>query len=240
MYRELYIEKDGKFELPVEGLVPQERLREFRDNNIALMKEREELKKALTKYNDIDPEKYQEALKKLTELDDKKMLDEGKIEELLQARMERYNEDWNNREKGYQKKISEQESMTARLVESLARERIDGRLREVAPKIGITKTGIDDFIRRGREVWQLVDGEPVAMHGDQPIYGKDPSQRISMEEWGTDLAPEAPHLFERSMGGGAQNNGNGSTRNTRVIARGDPLAFGKNLEDIATGKMVVQ
>jgi hypothetical protein len=239
--KELYAEQDGKFVLSeVEGMVSQDRLREFRDNNIKLMREREDLQKKLATYGDVDPEKYQEALKKLQDLDDKKMLDEGKIEELLNARTERLRTDYETQLKGFTKKVTELETSHAKLLEDLSRERIDGRLREVAPKIGIEDTGISDFIRRGREVWKLVDGEAVAMSGEQPIYGKDPSQRISMEEWGAGLAPEAPHLFKRSSGSGAQNSGNGAAHGARVIPRGDPLAFGKNAAEIATGKVVVQ
>ena len=39
--------QDGAFYLQVQGMVPKKRLDEFRDNNIALAKERDELVKAL-------------------------------------------------------------------------------------------------------------------------------------------------------------------------------------------------
>jgi hypothetical protein len=239
-HRELYVEKDGRFQLDVEGVVPQERFKEFRDNNIRLMKEREDLQKKLASYSDVDPQTYQEAIKKLQAFDDKKMLDEGKVEELLTIRTERLRNDYENQIKAFQKKLAELESHSTTLGAELAKERIDGRLREVAGRVGIEETALPDLINRGRQVWRLVEGEPVAMQGEQLIYGKDPAKPISMEEWADGLADQAPHLFKASTGGGAQNQVNGVVRGARVIARGDALAFGKHLEDIASGKMVVQ
>ena len=239
--RSLYVERDGAFVLDVEGVVSQDKLKEFRDNNIKLMKEREELQGKLAKYGDVDPEKYQDALKKLQELDDKKMLDEGKIDELVNARTERLRTGYDTQIKAFQRKVGDLEGTSKTLSDELAKERIDGRLREVAGLAGIRKTALTDLINRGRQVWRLVEGVPVAMQGEQMIYGKDPAKPISMDEWVKGLADEAPHLFEPSSGGGANNQGgNGAGRGPRVIARGDPLAFGNNLEDIASGKVIVQ
>jgi hypothetical protein len=238
--RELYIEKNGKFHLDVEGVVPQDRLREFRDHNIALMKEREELHKKLATFGEIDPAHYEEMRKRLEELDDKKMMDEGKIEELLNARTERLRTDYDTQIKAYQKKLTDLEGSHHTLADELAKERIDGRLRDVAATTGVRKTALPDLINRGRQVWRLMEGVPVAMQGEQLIYGKDPAKPIGMDEWVTSLADEAPHLFEPTSGSGASNQSNGAARGIKVLPRGDPLAFGKHLEDIASGKILVQ
>lgn len=239
--RDLYVERDGRYVLDVEGMIPQERLREFRDNNIRLLKEQEELKRQLSEFSAIDPKKYAEMQQRMQEIDDQKMIDAGKIEELLQARTARLVADYDAQIKGYQKKVQELESGHATLSDELAKERIDNRLRDVASATGVRKTALPDLINRGRRVWKLVDGLPVAMQGEQTIYGKDPSKPMSMEEWVTSLAEEAPHLFEPSSGSGAQNQGNhGARPGVRTIPRGDPAAFGKHLEDIASGKAVVQ
>lgn len=237
----LYVEHDGKFQLDLEGgMVPQDRLREFRDNNIRLMKEQEELKQKLSGYSEIDLKKYESLQKRVQELDDQKMIDEGKIEELLQARTARLVTDYDAQVKAYQKKLSDMEVSHKTLSDELSKERIDGRLRDVATTVGVRKTALQDLINRGRQVWRLVDGEPVAMHGEQTIYGKDPAKPIAMEEWVKGLADDAPHLFELSSGGGAQNNTNGNIRGPRVIDGSDPVVFGKNLADIASGKVEVR
>jgi hypothetical protein len=239
--RELYVARDGKYHLDeIEGYEPTGRLKEFRDNNIKLLKERDELKTQLGKFADIDPEKYQEALKKLQDLDDKQMMDDGKIEELLQTRTERLRSDYESKLKSYDKKFTDQDSQIKTLSDELSKERIDGRLREAAGTVGVRKTAIPDLINRGRQVWRLVEGEPVAMRGEEILYGKDPAKPIGMPEWIESLATDAPHLFETSSGGGATNTTNGHQRGARVIARYDPVSIGKHAEEIASGKAIVQ
>ena len=49
----LYVERDGVWSLDVEGAVEKAKLDEFRTNNVALAKERDELKK---RYEGIDPD----------------------------------------------------------------------------------------------------------------------------------------------------------------------------------------
>jgi len=53
----LYIERDGAFVLDAEGAVEKAKLDEFRVNNVALIKQLDDLKK---KFEGIDPEKVRE------------------------------------------------------------------------------------------------------------------------------------------------------------------------------------
>src|SRR5574340_458446 len=86
-YRDLYIEKDGKFYLDVENIddMPQvgglkSALQKERDNRATAIREQKEL---LKKFEGIDPEKAKDALKKLHELEDKRLIEEGKLEEVV-------------------------------------------------------------------------------------------------------------------------------------------------------------
>ena len=49
----LYAEREGAWVLDVDGAVEKTKLDEFRNNNVELAKERDELKK---RYEDIDPD----------------------------------------------------------------------------------------------------------------------------------------------------------------------------------------
>mgnify|MGYP006260070567 FL=1 len=83
-FRPLYTEQDGKYVLPeIEGLVSKKTVDEFRNNNIALLKERDSLKEDMGKYQDIELEQAREALKLKEDLENKKLMDEGQFEELL-------------------------------------------------------------------------------------------------------------------------------------------------------------
>lgn len=56
-HRELYVEKDGKFSLAVDGLVGKDKLDEFRSNNVQLKKQIEDLQ---SKFDGVDPELFRE------------------------------------------------------------------------------------------------------------------------------------------------------------------------------------
>ena len=86
---ELYEAKDGKFVLKVEGVVPKNKLDEFRNNNINLMKQRDEMQEKVDSFSDIDLEVAREAIKMKEELENKKLFDEGQFEELLAKNTDR-------------------------------------------------------------------------------------------------------------------------------------------------------
>ncbi len=205
--RDHYSEDKGTFYLK---LVPKEKLDEFRTNNIALLKERDDLKTIAEKFKDIDPEKAREALAKIREIDEKKMITEGKLEELLSQRTESMKKDLTT-----QKTRAEQERDAART--RLAEVLIDQTLRETAlkPEIAARASALTDIVLRAKTIWSLnKDGIPVATANGQPVYGKD-GQPLTMSEWLTTLRADAPHLFEESSGGGASNDKGGALKSTK-------------------------
>ena len=70
---------------------------------------------------------------------------------------------------------------------------------------------------------------------------KDPNQHLSMDEFFTDLAGKASHLFEESRGGGAVG-GTKTISNGRGIKyiSNDPIEMGRNLEGLAKGTVEVR
>lgn len=205
--RDHYSEDKGTFYLK---LVPKEKLDEFRSNNIALLRERDELKTQAERYKDLDPEKAREALAKLTKLDEKKLIDEGKVDELVTQRTGAMKADLEKKLTAAEK---ERELAHARLSELL----IDNSLRETAlkPDIAARASALTDIVLRAKTIWALnKESKPVAMKDGNVLYGKD-GQPLTMTEWLTTLRADAPHLFEESSGGGASNDKGGALKSTK-------------------------
>ncbi len=236
--RELYEEQDGKYVLKVEGMIPKQRLDEFRENNIKLMKELDQLRKQMETLKDIDPEKYREMARRLQDIDEKKLLDEGKIDELVQKRTERMRAEYEHQAQAMKRALEELKQERETLNQRLSEVLIDNAIRDIAVQAGVRKTAIPDVLSRGRQVWRLKDGKPVPLRDDQIIYGKDGTEPMSMQEWINQLQSEAPHLFEPSTGGGAQHGSSGNTRPGTISIR-DRDAINNNLEAIAEGKVIV-
>lgn len=233
-FRSEYVEKPGVgFVLAIDGELPEVgeykgKVAEFRDNNIRLAKELEAVRASLKAFEGVDPAKYREATQRLADLERQgvgrgedvsavvarqvKAATEPLLHELTQIKTDREN-----------------------AKRELARKTVEGNLRDVASKVGVNEKAVADFIRRGLDTFNL---EGKAMDGDEPRFSrKNPSQPLSMEEWALDLQAEAPHLFNSSTGGGARgSDGRGSA--SRYVSS-DPLEVGRNLEDIASGKVAV-
>ena len=220
--KSLYAEKDGKFVLELEGAELSENVAGLKS---ALEKERKERKKAADdykalaeKFQDIDPEKAREAMKKAEELADKELIDKNKIEELVLRRTERMKAAHDQQISGFNTKIKELEDSNRRQEARLSEVLIEDALRQVAlkPEIGFRPEAMRHLILSGREIWKIQDGKPVPTRADGTvIYGKDPNVPMSMEEWVTGLRSEFPYLFGESGGGGTPHGGKGTKPNKK-------------------------
>jgi hypothetical protein len=204
--RELYAEKDegGKkiFILQVEGAVDRERLNEFRDNNIALRKEKEDLEAAWEGI-DLSPEQVKELQAKQDQIRASKAKGSEDIEAEVNARVDRL-------KKEHEARVQKMQDENASLHTGLTDLTINQAAVTVATKKGLRPSAIPDLTSRARMVFKLVDGKPTALEADGKSvkYGKDATP-LSIDEWVDGLTAEAPHLFESSSGSGASGSSSG-------------------------------
>ncbi len=208
--------EDGKFRLAAEGVVPKNKLDEFRTNNINLLRERDTLKEQLTsveeKYKDIDLDEYVK-LKQSKGKGAKKGTDEEEIEALLEERTKAMKQKLEGELQTLRQTLSAKDAKLSTVL-------IDNTIQSAALTAGVTETAIDDVIRRGREIFRLKGDAVVPMQGEHTIYGDDGITPLTVKEWITNLAGSAPHLFKQSQGGGASNSG-GSGGALNVKAKAD-------------------
>jgi hypothetical protein len=238
-FAELYRKgEDGKFYLDVEGgVVPKDRLNEFRTNNIQLMKKQdditaqlEETLKKLRQYDGIDLEEVKTLKAQAQQLRDKKLIDAGKIDELITERISGMKVD-------FEKQLELEKSEKTKLKEQMENLLITEGLSKAAVAKGVRSVALADVLYRGREVFKVVDGKVSPWKDGKVVYGKDGSP-LTMDAWLDTLVTDAPHLFEPS-GGGNANNGSGGNANPKVLRSPSAVEFGKNLEEIAKGKVEV-
>ena len=171
------------------------KLDEFRSNNVTLLKKQEELE---TKFNGIDLDSYNDMIQQARDLKDKKLIDEGKIDELLEERTKSMREEHNNALEGMK---GEQSSLTKKLEHLL----IDNAVRDSALKAGVVDTAIDDVVLRSQSIFSVKEGQAVPHDKDgNIIFGNGNSDPMSVNEWVKGLTESAPHLFNASTGSGSQ------------------------------------
>lgn len=228
----------------------KKKLDEFRSTNRKYYKRMQELEEANGKFKDLDPEKYHEgiqALEKMRQINEKHLIDEGKLEDVVkqrvQAATEPYTKQLEAKEKAYRELATERDTYRKELDGVV----IDGLVGRVAHKVGRIKKGaMPHLLNYGRQVWKLdKSGKPKAYKEDgSEWYGKggDP---ITEEEWGSKLLEDANFYFEPGQGGdskGGDGNETGVRREGAVkyIDRSNPSLMAKYYKEIIAGTVVPQ
>jgi hypothetical protein len=212
--RGLYRPEGNVFVLDVDGVVPKDRLDEFRNNNISLQQQ-------LDKFKNVDPSKYADLVKLQTELEEGKLIKEGKLDEVLALRT-------GTMKTTYETQLTTLNTQLASARSQLGVVMIDNVIKSAAIKLGVIPEAVDDVVLRAKGVYHLDDaGAPVPKDAQgQVIYGKDGKSPMPVEEWLTALKGTAKHLFLGNSGGGANGGGRNGTPNMATLNATQKIAVG--------------
>lgn len=200
-----YTERDGAWVLDVDGAVDpasveelrrtsKAKLDEFRNTNVALMKERDELKH---RFEGIDPDEVRKLAEEKRKLEEANQLKAGEVEKVLESRLKGLRAELDKQLAGV---TAERDALNSRL----ASIQIDQAVVSEATKRGLRPTAIPDITSRARSTFKLVNGVAQVFDGDGQTVrvGKDGTSPMTLAEWIDAQASEAPHLFESNAGGG--------------------------------------
>ena len=191
---------DGAYYLSVDGAVSKDKLDEFRTNNVDLLKK-------LEAFKDVDPAKISDLLENERKIAEKKLIDAGDIEGLVNQRVA-------SMKQAHQvelDKLTKDLSTSNRQLEVLV---IDNAVREQATKLGVAPTAVDDVLLRAKTVFKVENGLPVAKDATgNTIYGTDGQTSMGIGDWIGGLKTGAPHLFGQSSGSGSSHSLHGKGGN---------------------------
>lgn len=202
---------DGKYKLNVLGLDDTTNLKK---NNQALLAEKKALQEKLKSFDGLDPEQVKAAMDRISELEEverklkeKKLMEEGKVEELIQARLSNMKNEHDSQVKTLNGNVTALTEENGLLRTRLSREVIMNGLTKAVNAVGQPRTeALVDILNRGQMVFQLDEkGNPVPKDSQGVIvFGANGNDPMTMEEWAAGLLKSAPHLFLESKGGGAK------------------------------------
>jgi hypothetical protein len=243
-FRGLYKQTEGGFMLEVDDKDFKSRLDEFRNNNIALKKEKERLEAEMQRFKGIDPDKYeeaQEALKKVKALEEKKLLEAGEVDKVVEQRVAEMRRSFEAQVNAKDQRLKQLEGENGTFRGRLGALLIDQGISEAVSKFGQPRKGaIADIRNRAHALFQVDnEGNVKPLTGDGKGFDSE-GNPLTFDTFAKRLLDEAPYLFEPSSGGGA---GGGKKQDlpggAQVLKNPDPHTFGLNLEDIASGKKTV-
>ncbi len=233
--RALYIEKDGKWTL--DGLVAESDLTtlktkvgEFRDNNITMAKELEDLRPLKDKFKDVDPEEYKTLKTKAKQLETQGIKTADDLKAVIDAAV---------------KPLTDRLDASEKARQTAQQAADDSRFRELvsadATKAGVKAQSLRHVLREAQEKFELKDGTLKPRAGVK--HHSDPLKELTTADWLEELARTDDYLFGDSVGGGAANDtrrgGGGRQGVVKELINPSPEEMGRNMDDIASGKIVV-
>jgi len=209
-FKSIAKEVDGKFAINV---VPRASVDEFRDTNIALRKERDDLVAKVTAYSGIVGEDLDGFTKNLEDLRTTKQrvvdgeLKEGRqIEEALGKRTEELRKGYDSQVQGLSKELAAYKDRYATLDNQYKRGLVASAIKDacVSADSGVEPQAIEDIIAHAHGQWRVDDhGKIVAFDGEAQLFGSDGVNPMSPKEWVAKLRTVKPFFFKPTQGGGS-------------------------------------
>lgn len=202
----------GAYVLAMDGVPPQAqaKIAEFRDNNINLAKEKEELLERMKIYEGLDVDKARDAMAKLAAMEEEELVKAGDLETLVAQRMAAAQNDHLKQLESLKSAKDEAEKKAklnqAKLSEYIIQNKILEAVNSVAQP---HQAAVPDILYRAKSQWRLSeDGQMYAVdeYGNK-VYGKGSDEPISPTEWSRNLVENARHLFSASVGSAATGSG---------------------------------
>lgn len=223
--KKLYKKRDdGKFQLEVDGAGDKAKLDEFRESNVTLKAQIEEMQKDLEKFKDMDPAKYKQLLEQIQSQEEKKLIKDGNIDEVIKLRTEAL-------KKEYEDKLAAKDKLNAKLTEdakTATKEKdtyiVEAEMRKAVdnPEVGF-QSGVANILKDTvlREFIHK-DGKVVRVKADGSLVYGTKGEPQGLDEFVQSYAKDHPYLVKPSTGGGSRNNGDTKNGNgAKTMKRAD-------------------
>jgi hypothetical protein len=225
-FRESAGEKDGKIAVNV---VLKSKLDEFRENNIKVSTERDNLaaqNKTLSELVGEDAEALAAELNELREtaqrVKDGKLKGDDTIAKEVETRVGQMRANFDQQLSAQAKETAAWKDKALAADMKFKRSQVGAAVTNavVSAESGVEAKALPDILERAYKVFHVQDdGSLLAKDGEVTIYGGDGSTPLTVNEWLEKLKESAPYFFKSSHGGGA--GGNGSPRTPTGMSEAD-------------------
>ncbi len=213
----------GVFILEVEGMVSKEKLDEFRDNNTKLQKDLEALQQTVAKFSGLDLDKYNAAMAAIENDQEKKLIKEGKIDEVINLRTEKMRQSYDDQIKAKDAALAKAKEDATKATGERNNYIVEAELRKAVndPESGF-QPGLADLVK-GQALKEFVfkDDKVVRVKSDgSPVFGAS-GNPATMGEFLTEIAKNHPYLVKGSNGSGAPTGKNNAQPGQKTMKRGE-------------------
>lgn len=212
---------DGRYTLSVDGLVPSGKLDEFRTNNVELKKQLDEMKAQLEKFSGVDLKKYQEAMAAIENDAEKKLVKEGKFDEVIQLRTEKMRQSYEEQIKAKDQAIQAAQKEREAAIQTQNNYIVQSELTRVTsdPELGFQENIAGLLTEQVLKEFRVKDGKVIRVNpaDGSPVFGAN-GDPATITEFLHEVVKTRPYLVRGSNGAGARNSSN-QAPNGKVMTR---------------------
>ena len=201
--------EDGKVTVNV---APSVKLDEFRNKNIELSQQLEQLGPTLARVKEIagdDLDAFTTDLQGLRDIarrvQDGELKTNDQIESAVQDRIKAVKDGYEDNAKALRTELQAEKTKALTLEQRLNQTRIDKDVTSVVilPDSGVRPEALPDLLQRAYRLFKVEGDKLVPKNGEATIYGANGADPMTVSEWLVKLRDEAPHYFKGNTGGGA-------------------------------------
>ncbi len=259
--RGLYVEKDGKFVLGVEGEIPgfvsaaelaeaNSKVAEFRTNNIELKKKVETLEPVATefttfkqRYDGIDPDEHRKLKEQAEKLTKKGVTSAEDLETQLQTAIQAALKPVSDQLAAVNGELADAKRQSAAQARALTEKEFESQIVTVAIKAGVDEKMMPHFLRHVTSTYQLEDGKWVPKRdGALLISRKNGRDPMPLDEFVEAAQTESPGFFKPSTGSGAPprpGSAPAPRAGVKTLVNPTPQELGRYAKEIAKGEVVI-
>jgi hypothetical protein len=223
----------GKYTLQVEGgAVPLAQVKEFRDNNINLARQKDDLTAQLEAWRILgesveDVKSELEAAAKIKrQVENKQLVDAQGLDQTLEQRTKEMRETLESEANRWRSSYEKERGLHERTKGDFDRWRVERMVMDAAASAGVVGSALPDVTNRAHLAgWRINEQGDVVRtvngnNGPEIKIGSDGVKPQQLREWLLrEVKDQAPHLWAQNVGGGAGGGGtNGSGDNTNPFA----------------------
>lgn len=185
-------------------------------NNTALLAEKKEIASKMAdlekKWSGFDSAQVSNLMDKINNDEETKLIAEGKIDEVIENRVQALKGDYEGQLKALGDKNSELELGINGKDTKIKALIVNGLVQQAASSLNVLPTAVEDVIYRAKQRFTLDDNDrPIAQDTDgNTLFGKSGKDPLTIEEWLTSMKETAPHWYPGSQGAGASGGKDGS------------------------------
>lgn len=203
-HRALYVEENGKFRLDLDGYEDPKGLKSALQSERDVAKDaKRKLQELQNQFEGIDPEIVKRVF---AQLEEAKLIAEGKITEVIQKRTEKMREEHEKVLKAEKDRADKAEAYANKFKESV----IQGQIVQAAVELEALPEATGDIAFLAKTKFALDEnGKAVAVdENGEVIIGKDGQTALSPKEWVESLRDQKPYYWPKPNGMGAPGSNN--------------------------------